>query len=386
MLRDLHTARGPAAAFFAVGLFWGAFAALVPALKPQAGLSDGGFGLAMLVASCGAILAMWLAPLAERRLGMRAMPVLSVCMAAAFLLPGLSWNGASFALAMMAGAMASGTLDVVMNARLSVLEGTARRPLMNLCHGIFSVAYALAALMGGLGREIGLPPVAIFAVMSALTGLLILQMIAAPVADPVRDEAAPPAAAPSWALLAPGGLIILVAFLAEQGTEGWSALHLERNLGAGAAMGALGPAILGATMAVGRLSGQVVAQRFSEAAVIRVAALLTAAGALTAAWAVALPMAYAGFAMLGLGVSVIAPMAFAWVGRLVAPERKALAISRVAVLGYTGFFIGPPMMGGLSEAFGLAASFSAVAFLMLVVPLVLVPLVARREARSAVAT
>ena len=39
-------------------------------------------------------------------------------------------------------------------------------------------------------------------------------------------------------------------------------------------------------------------------------------------------------------------------------------------------------MGGLSEAFGLAASFSAVALLMLAVPLVLVPLVARREGRT----
>ena len=333
MLRDLHTARGPAAAFFAVGLFWGTFAALVPQLKAQVGLSDGGFGLAMLVASCGAILAMWLAPLAERRLGLRAMPVLAGAMALVFLLPGLAVTGPGFALAMMGGAMASGTLDVVMNARVSVLEGTARRSLMNLCHGVFSVGYAIAALLGGLGREVGLPPVAIFAVMSLLTGLLILQMIAAPVPDPDRDETAPPAAAPSWGLLAPVGLIILVAFLAEQGTEGWSALHLERNLGAGAAMGALGPAILGLTMAVGRFSGQVIAQRFTEAAVIRLAAALTAAGALTAAWATALPVAYAGFAMLGLGVSVIAPMAFAWIGRLVAPERKALAISRVAVLG-----------------------------------------------------
>jgi MFS family permease len=170
-----------------------------------------------------------------------------------------------------------------------------------------------------------------------------------------------------------------VAFLAEQGTEGWSALHLERNLGAGAAAGALGPAFLGLAMAMGRFSGQAVARRYSEAVLLRLAASLAACGALVAAWATALGMAYLGFALLGLGVSVCAPLAFAWVGRLVAPECKARAVSRIAVLGYAGFFVGPPMMGLLSEASGLAASFSAVALLLLTIPAALVPLLSRRE-------
>jgi hypothetical protein len=47
-------------------------------------------------------------------------------------------------------------------------------------------------------------------------------------------------------------------------------------------------------------------------------------------------------------------------------------------LGYSGFFIGPPLMGFLSEGFGLAVSFSAIGFVLLLVPVVLVPLVQRR--------
>ena len=379
MLRDLYISRGPAAAFVAVGLYWGAFAALVPDLKPQVGLSDGGFGLAMLVSATGAVMAMWLAPWVQRRLGAVDLPALGVVMAAAFLLPGLSGTGAGFALAMMAGAMASGTLDVSMNARLSLLEGQSRRPLMNLNHGLFSLSYAVAALSTGLAREAGWSPLAVFSALALPVLALCVQMARAPVRETPRAEDAPESAPLSWALLGPLGLIVLLAFMAEQGTEGWSALHLERGLGAGAAMGALGPAILGLTMAVGRFGGQVVAQRVSEAAVIRLAAVLTAVGAVCAAWAPVLSVAYLGFAILGFGVSVVAPMAFSWCGRLVAPEYKALAISRVAVLGYAGFFIGPPLMGGLSEAFGLAASFSMVGGLMLVIPLVLVPLAMRFE-------
>lgn len=382
MLRDLHTSRGPGAGFVSVGLYWGAFAALVPDLKPQVGLTDGGFGLAMLVSAAGAVMAMWLAPWVQRRLGAVDLPVMGAVMAAAFLLPGLAGNGTTFALSMVVAAMASGTLDVAMNARLSLLEGQSRRSLMNLNHGLYSLSYAAAALLTGLAREAGWPPSAVFGAMTMPVLALCVQMARAPVRETPRAEGAPAAASLSWALLVPLGLIVLLGFMAEQGTEGWSALHLERGLGAGAAMGALGPAILGITMAIGRLCGQLVAQRVSEAAVIRLAAVLTAVGAVCAAWAPVLPVAYIGFAVLGFGVSVVAPMAFSWCGRLVSPEDKALAISRVAVMGYAGFFIGPPLMGGLSETLSLAASFTVVGGLMLVIPLVLVPVASRFEARQ----
>ncbi|MDJ0822420.1 MAG: MFS transporter [Paracoccaceae bacterium] len=379
--RDIITSRGAAAAFAAVGLYWGAFAGLVPQLKAQVGLSDGAFGLALLVSSCGAIMAMWLAPRAEARMGTRATPILAVLLALAFLTPGLAWNGVSFALAMLAGAMASGTLDVVMNARVAALEAGTRRPLMNLNHGIFSVAYAASAISAGLAREAGLTPFTVFAGAGVVTLILCVQMWRAPIPDPdMADDV--PAAPLSWMLLLPGGMIILIAFMAEQATEGWSALHLERNLAAGAAQGALGPAILGITMAVGRFSGQMVAMRFSEAAVIRAGAFTSAFGALLAAYAPNLAIAYIGFAVLGLGVSVMAPMAFAWVGRLVAPRHRSHAISRISVVGYTGFFIGPPMMGFLSQWFGLPVSFTAIALCLLIVPLLLVPALGRRAARA----
>lgn len=379
LLRDLSLSRAPAAAFFAMGLFWGAFAALVPVIKPQVGLSDGGFGLAMLVAAVGAVLAMWLAPLAEVRLGRHAMACATLIMAAAFALPGLTVTGVSFALAMTLASASSGTLDVIMNARVSAIEAATRRSLMNLNHAVFSVAYACAALTAGMGREVGLSPALILAGMSLVTVGLTVFILQSPVPEPEDIARAPDAPPLSWALLLPGGVIILIAFLTEQGTEGWSALYLERSFGAGAAQGALGPAILGITMAIGRLSGQIVAQRLSEAAVIRWAATLSAAGALLAANAPTLALGYAGFAILGLGVSVVAPMAFAWIGRMVPGCHRTHAIARISAVGFAGFFIGPPMMGFLSEAYSLRASFTAVALLLLIVPLILVPVLRRRS-------
>lgn len=377
MMRDLYISRGPAAGFASVGVFWGTFAALVPVLKPQVGLSDGQFGLALLITAVGAVLAMWLAPLAERLLGARALAVLTAAMALATFLPGHTNSGVTFTLAMLCVTMASGTLDVSMNARVSALEARKGRSLMNLNHAVFSVAYAICALATGLAREAGFGPDVILTGAGALICLLVFQTARAPVpdADPETDgvEVAPL----PWTLLVPGGLIILVAFMSEQATEGWSALHLERNLGAGAAQGALGPALLGITMAVGRLAGQVVANRVSERRVIRWASVTAGIGACIAAMAPTLAVAYLGFSILGLGVSVMAPMAYAWIGRMVPNRHRSHAISRISVVGYAGFFIGPPLMGFLSEGFGLATSFLVIGVLLFCVTLFLLPILTR---------
>lgn len=369
--QDILASRGPAAAFAAMGLYWGGFAALVPDLKPQAGLTDEGFGLAMLVSTCGAVAAMWAAPVADRHLGRAAMPLLGLATALAFLTPGLATGWWGFALGMALAGAAVGCLDVVMNARLAALEATRGRPLMNLNHGLYSFVYAGSALVTGVAREAGAAPLAVFSGLGLVTLVLVAVMATAPL---VQDHAAraAKAAVSAWPLVLPGGLIVMIGFLTEQAAEGWSALHLERNLGAGAAAGSMGPALLGFTMGMGRLFGQALAHRFPEPAVIRIGAGVAAVGALMAGFAPAVWVAYAGFAVLGLGASVIVPMAFAFVAARVPAPQRARAISRLSVIGYAGFFLGPPLMGFLSGLFGLGAAFGTVAVILALIPAVLV--------------
>lgn len=377
LTHDVILCRRPAAAFAQIGVFWGAFAGLIPQVKAQVALSDSGFGLVMLVASMGAMLAMTAAPWVDRHLQVRALPVMAGLTAAMALLPGLSLMWYHFLISMVLVTMCVGTLDVLMNARVSEIEARVGRPLMNLNHAIFSFAYAIGALIAGAMREVGMGSFVILSTVAVIMVLLLPVTRGGDVGDISTDDARPVTGL-KWSLILPAGLIVLVAFMSENATEAWSALHLERSMGAGALTGTLGPSILGLTMGIGRLAGQVVSQRWSEAVVIRWAALLTASGAFLGGWADHLALGYLGFGMLGLGVSVIGPLALAWVGRLVTAEHRTLAISRVAVLGYSGFFIGPPLMGFLSEGFGLAVSFSAIGFVLLLVPVVLVPLVQRR--------
>ena len=355
-------------AFGALGLMWGAFAAAIPAIKQGIGAGDGAFGLALFGSPLGLLLAMWAAPRLDARMGRFGLPFCVCAAALAFLPVGLTGTLMSFAMAMFLVGVASGSLDIITNSRISDAEQSSATSLMNLNHAIFSACYASGAILSGLGREAGLAPVAIFGLVGAVAILLALRTIsqAAPVDDSEDAPGQFPTALAWWA----GGALIL-AFFAENATETWSALHLERTLGGRAAEGALGPGLMGAMMFAGRMGGQLVAERAAPARIIRWASALAAIGATLAAVAPNLPVAYGGFAALGLGISVLAPMILSLTGARVARRHRTAAIARVAGIGFLGFIIAPPVMGLLAEALSLRASFLFVGILMLTMPLLI---------------
>ena len=369
VLSALYVSRRPAVAFVVVGLFWGCFAAFVPVIKAQLGASDALFGFLLLGSATGLVSAMWVAPKADKILSGRSMQFGVILLALAWLLPPLVSTPFIFAGTLAFVGMASGLLDVVMNARVSELEAKYSRPLMNANHGMFSVAYAVAAIVTGLAREAGIPPFYVF------VGFGILAVLLVPViymdVDIIEPADGVTGNYPLWPVLT-AGAIVFVAFMSEATVEAWSALHIERTLDGGAAEGAFGPAMLGFTMALGRFSGQAMSERIHEVNVIIGAACLTASGALIAALALAPIWAYVGFGIFGLGVSVIGPLGLAIVGRIVPPHLRTDAISKAAVMGFSGFFFAPVLMGLVSEAYGLRLAYCGVAMMVLLaVPLTL---------------
>ncbi|EPX77120.1 MFS transporter [Litoreibacter arenae] len=375
VLSALRLSHIPALAFAILGLYWGCFAALVPLLKERVGAGDGLFGLLLLGTACGLATTMWFAPLVDRLLGRWSMGLSAVALSLAFLLPGAVTSPIGFFLAMFACGLASGLTDVIMNARVSDLEARSGRSLMNANHGTFSLAYAVGAFATGLAREAGVSPVALFAVLAVLVLALVHRLRMTPAASEASDA---PASLP-WGIVLLCGAVVLIAFMSEAAVEAWSALHVERTLGGSAAEGALGPTMLGLTMAVGRYGGQAVSERLSTTRVIIWAAVLAVGGTMLVVVAPVPLVAYLGFGIMGLGISVIGPMGLALVGRLVPPSLRTVAISRTAVLGFLGFFAAPAIMGFVSEGFGLRAAFGAVALLLLL----LLPLVFALRKRGA---
>ena len=378
---DLYLSRKPLAGFVVIGLAWASFFAQMPVIKANLGASDDMFGGILLVAALGALAAMWLAPLADRVAGAFSLPLGAALVGAGFFWGGASSNLVTFIIALMIATAGSGIIDVLVNARIAGIEARSKRNLMNLNHGLYSFAYAGSALLTGAAREAGWAPTQVFSVLGIAVLVLCCVMYGRDTDTGIEPETSGEGTISVVFVWLIGG-IVMMAFLAETASESWSALHIERTLNGGAGEGALGPALLGLTMGIGRLSGHIVSRYVADRVLIAVALVMSGCGIALAASAQTILMAYAGFALGGLGISVVAPVALALLGRSVPAEARMAAISRASVIGYSAYFLGPPLMGFVSEGLGLRAAFYVVAGLLIVVAITLVPLLTRHGRRA----
>ncbi|MGV8984916.1 MAG: MFS transporter [Cypionkella sp.] len=373
----LRLSRPALAAFFAMGILWGSFAADLPDIKTMLGVGESRLGFLLLTTPIAAMLAMLAAPWISEKLGRFALPVATLSMALAFALPGQVSIWYLFPLAMLACGATTGALDVLMNARVSAMEVSRGRPLMNLCHAAYSFGYASGAIATGALRQADMSP---GVVMAFAAGFAVLVALVTFEADGrIEGLRRPLGTLGSDLGLIPliGGGIVLIAFMTENAAENWSALHIEKTLHGSPALGAAGPAVLALTMGAARLLGQGLSSRFSPVRLLLTGSAVAAIGALTVAAAPSPAIAYVGFVVMGMGCSVIAPTAFTLVGATAAPKARARAVARATMLGYAGYFIGPPSLGIVAGSFGLRAAF-VFAAMMLAFVWLLAPLLARQ--------
>lgn len=365
----LRAARPVLPPFAAMGMLWGCFAASLPALMSGLGVIEAELGLLMLSAPVAAVIAMAVAPGIGASLGRVAVPVATAAMALAFVLPGQAQALWVFALAMAAAGATTGLTDVLMNARVAAIENARNLHLMNLCHAAYSFGYAAGALATGALRAEGFGPGTTLALAGCAAFVIAFGALER---DGRIQGLSRPAntSAPGLGMVPViGGALVMVAFLTENAAESWSALHIEKTLGGSPAQGAAGPAALALTMGVARLAGQGLITRVAPLRLLQGGAAIAAVGTLLAALATSPAMAQAGFVVMGLGASVVAPTAFSLVGRLAEPQARARAIARATMLGYAGYFFGPPLLGFIATAVGLRGAFVFAALALALVPL-----------------
>lgn len=377
-LAVLAYSRPALAAFAAMGVLWGTFAAALPDLKAMLGVDEAQLGLLIFFTPIAAISAMLAAPAIGAALGRAALPLAVTLMALAFALPGQAQVVWMFPLAMACAGAATGLTDVLMNARVSAMETARGLHLMNLAHAVYSFGYAGGAMLTGAMRGAGWGPAW---VMGTMAGIGLVCAVLTLDRDGRIEGLRKPrdgSARPLGLVPVIAGGIVMIAFMTENAAENWSALHIEKTLGGSPEEGAMGPAALALTMGFARLGGQWLAGRVDPFVLLRLGAVIAAIGALAAAQAAGPGGAYLGFIVMGIGASVLAPTAFSLVGQLSAPQSRARAVARATQLGYLGYFLGPPLLGLIAGTFGLRLAFVWAAILVGAIFL-LAPLLARQR-------
>jgi MFS family permease len=332
-------------------LFWGGWAACLPAIQEQTGASEAQLGLALLCVALAALPAMLAAGRLADIFGARLVPIGLVLFGASATLPGLARSFPQLALLMLTVGVTTGVLDIAINAHASRIEAAHRVRVMDGLHAAFSFGVLVGGIGSGLLRRAGAHPSWILGSIGVVVALTALVN---------RDSSVPVTSAPRRAPIARPllvvGFVLALAFVVESGLEGWSALFLERELDSSPAISGLGPGLFAGAMATGRVLAQK-AERSSVAGRMMLAGLAAAAGLVVVATAQHPAVALVGLVVAGAGLAVSAPTLFGLAGRIGGEGGRGSALSTVAILGYLGFLAGPALIGTVSGATSLRGGF-----------------------------
>ncbi|HET6299480.1 MAG TPA: MFS transporter [Kribbella sp.] len=361
MVEEVRRARYAVGAVFCVhGAVTGSFATRVPWIQDHAGVSAGQLGLSLAFPALGAALAMPLAARISHRLGTRtALRGLLALWTLALILPSLAPNLLALCGALLVYGATAGMADVAMNALGVEVEHRLKKSIMSGLHGMWSVGALLGSGVGTVAAHLDISAQlhhAVVAVVLTVLGAFACHYVLN--LHPTEDEVAPPrfALPPKSALLI--GAVGFCAVFAEGASLDWSAIYLEDVLTTSAGVAAAATTGFTLTMAVARIAGDAVVDRFGAVRTVRISGLIATLGGLLVVIAPNPVIAMAGFGLLGLGIAVVVPLAFAAAGHT--GPNPSQAIAGVATVTYASGLVAPSIIGGIAQASSLTMSFIVV--------------------------
>ena len=367
-------AAGVAVTFGLNGVAVATWFARVPAARDALGLTPGALGLLLLSMSVGACLAMLTAGEVTHRLRpRRTVAVSAVTVAVGLAVAGVGIGAHPSAVLTAIGIFTlgygSGLCDVAMNVEAAEVERALGKTVMPRFHAMWSLGTVVAAGLASFAAWAVLPVTAHLAVVAFIVaaGTLVASRTYRLAVEAEHGGGSGVMAAwrePRTLLI---GLLVLVLAFTEGTANDWVAVAFIDGYALDPALGAVVFGVFVTTMTFGRIFGTIALDRWGRVPAIVVSMLLAASGVALAVFAGSVWLAVAGVAVWGLGTALGFP-----VGMSAAaddPERAAARVSVVAVIGYTAFLAGPPLVGLLGNGVGVLKA-------LLIVPLLLLPALA----------
>ncbi|MGI5192402.1 MFS transporter [Streptomyces sp. CA-288835] len=373
---DLTRLRIALTTFFALdGFIFAGWVVRIPAIKEQTNASASELGLALLGVSAGAVVTMVLTGRLCRRFGSH--PVTVVCgvlLSLSVALPPLTHSVAALGAVLLVFGAAYGGINVAFNSAAVDLVAALRRPVMPSFHAAFSLGGMIGAGLGGLvagslsptRHLLGLTLIGL--AVTGVAGRTLLRYEAPLPPDRGQDQERTPRRldARTRTLVTVFGLIALCTAYGEGALADWGALHLEQDLDAHPGVAAAGYSCFALAMTIGRLSGTTLLERLGRTRTVVAGGAMAAAGMLLGSLAPSVWATLLGFAVTGLGLANIFPVAIERAGALAGPSGVATA----STLGYGGMLLGPPAIGFMADWFSLPIALTSVAALAAVAALI----------------
>ncbi|PDT52079.1 MFS transporter [Sinorhizobium sp. NG07B] len=353
--------------FLMNGFVTGSWAPKIPEFKDRLGIGESVLGLLILVFGIGSLVLMpiaggYIARIGSQKVAKATAIILSPLLLVLTLVPNV-W-AAALGMFLLGGFV--GAMDVAMNANAVEVEKSMRRAIMSSCHAYWSLGGLIGAGIGGfLMARVGVLPHAI--VVTCLCAAILAAAWPMILADQPHPAAAKeklrlPRTPLPWLV----GLMALFSMVPEGAVLDWGALYLRNELGASVELSGFGFAAFSATMAAMRFAGDHVRDRFGATTTLRVCTVTALVGMVLAGLAPNAALAVLGFAIAGIGISNMVPIAFSAGGNMPGLQ-PGIGLAVATTMGYSGMLFAPSLIGFIAEHSGFAVIFASLPVLFVVV-------------------
>ncbi|QGG40211.1 MFS transporter [Aeromicrobium yanjiei] len=358
-----------AAGFFLQGLVFASIVTQAPRLKDRFDIGDGGLtGILVLVAVVSGVGSVLAGMIAQRRTSATAFRIALLTIGLGALLVGAAPSLPLVVAAFVVYGLGVGAVDAGMNMQGVRVQAAYGTSIMASFHGMWSVGGILGALYAAGVARVDVPFALSLVVIAIVTWAVAL--VAAP--RFVRAQERDPGLSAKgldlpWRPVLVFGLVILLFYASDTGILTWSSVYLEDALDASTSVAPLAYGAYQGGALVSRFGGDLLVRRIGAPAVVAIGTVTGVIGLATVVAAAAPAMAIIGFFVVGLGLAILAPLAFAALAGAVPARSLDVAIARMNIANYLGAILGGGLIGAAASADHLRWAF--------VIPLVLVPVV-----------
>ena len=349
MLSSQHPRVAVNITFFINGYLHANLAARFPRLQEMFSLDNGTLGMLLLATSVGAVLAMPFTGWLIIRNGSRRVGIASVFSYCIFfplipLMPGMLGLVPLFFIM----GITAGMLDVSMNSQAVLVEKSKGKPIMTSFHALFSIGMALGALTGSFFSGLN---TSLFVHLSTITGACLLAATFTRY-HLVRDKPEGAAEGPAFRLpnaaMVSIGVIAFCCMLGEGAMADWSTNYMENVALASSNFAPIGLSAFAVAMTLGRIFGDSARAKFGDKKLMVCCGVISSIGLATLVFFSHPYLALLGFFLIGLGLSVIVPIAYSVAGNS-SSVSPGVGLAMVTTVGYSGFLFGPPIIGLLAD-------------------------------------
>ena len=347
----------PAFIFASLNIWFGTWAIYIPSVKEKLNIDKADLGIALFFLAFGVFTIFPIASKIITKVGVGRATWWGVifCTITA-VLPLAAPSYELLCASLYVFGLSNGITDIAMNTLVTELEKEDKVQFMSAAHGFFS----LGGVIAGLGSF--LIPVMVSPVvhMSFVVLIMVLVNLYFKKQYVLIRSALVEKEPFSFKLFKPLfflGLIGFVSFASEGAIVDWSALYLKEVAMAPEHLFGAGFLAFSITMTLGRFLGDGISERIGSFKIVALGALVAIIGYVGVLSGTTI-FAIVGFALTGLGFSVMVPELFR-IGGKVRGVDSAQGIAFIAGTGYLGFLSGPVILGFLAEEYSLNSSFWA---------------------------